>query len=141
MAVQFQGQVVGAEALGKFLTEGAEKKLGPAVERALGFAANAVKAKAQSNLSGPILNAISSHLKGSIQTKPFRKRGIDSEIHIGTPVIYGASHETGATITNGFGKGIAISLRARHWLRTSLRQVRDRVFAIYEREIVKVKLP
>lgn len=97
------------------------RQMAKAVEQAMEDSGNAVKAKAQDNLSGPILGAVSGHLRASVSSKAPPK-GMDTEATIGTSVGYGAVHQWGRR--DG-------SLPALMWLTRSLEQVRDRILAIW----------
>ena len=133
MAVAFNGKVVGSDELEKRLRR-FSSNIGDAVEEGLGLSGEAVVAKAQDNVSGPILNVKTGTLLGGIFSVLDRK-GIESSVSIGTPLVYGASHEFGANITNGFGKGISISLPPLRWLSLSFEQSGSKVFEIMRKVV------
>lgn len=98
-----------------------------AVEESVGLSGEAVKAQAQSNLSGPILKVKTGHLRGSVGTK-LEKDGMDSSVIVGTSVGYGDVHEHGGPRN-----------KAVMWLAKSLEQSSQTVRDIFNRLIKRVK--
>jgi len=100
-----------------------------AIERAVGLAANVVVARAQDNLSGPILKVRSGHLRGSLPAGvDLNKDGMDSSALVGTPVGYGAVHEFGSARN-----------KAVKWLAKSLDQTKQKIRQIFDSAIKGVK--
>jgi phage gpG-like protein len=132
-----QGVISGAaEIAARLEVKGA---IGKALEDATALAAQVVKAQAQTNLSGPILDVKTGALRAGVLTS-VKRSGLETTATVGTPIIYGAAHENGAQILNGFGKGIPIDVRPRYWLAHSLEQSRDKVFALYDRVLKNIVL-
>lgn len=117
------GQVKGG-AIEKAI-ERAGSRLALGVQVGTSLAGNVVKAKAQDNLSGPILKVKTGHLRASILVL-LTRAGLNSSVRVGSPTIYGAAHEFGSRINT-----------AVKWLRTSLAQSRDKIREVYTREIDK----
>lgn len=103
------------------------QQVNTAVERAMGFAGMAVKARAQENLSGRILNVKTGHLRGSIASVT-KKAGIKSSTRVGTSVRYGAAHEFGSNRN-----------KAVHWLKRSTEESRKKVELIFQKEVARIK--
>lgn len=133
MAVAFKGKVLGSDEVRKRLQR-FSADIGRAVEDGLGLSGAVVQAKAQDNLSGPILGVKTGTLRSSVLSIVDR-RGIESSVKVGTPLGYGASHEFGANISNGFGKGISFSLPPLRWLFISLEQSRANVLEVMRKVV------
>jgi len=122
VGIKFSGEVIGADKLAAKLSA-MPRTAGRGLERGLELAGMAVKAKAQDNLSGRILDVKTGHLRGSILST-VSKAGFASEVIVGTPVIYGATHEFGGP------RNVAV-----RWLQTSFEQVRQQLMNLINREV------
>ncbi len=122
MSAQVKGAVKTQKDLGRL--EGEFDKAG---ERAVGLAGMAVKARAQENLSGKILDVKTGHLRASVGSV-VEKNGMDSSALVGTPVGYGAVHQFGSARN-----------RAVKWLTKSLEESVTKVRAIFDGVFRKVR--
>ena len=134
MAVAFKGKIIGDKDLGIVIDRGKDE-LNRAAERGMGLGGAAVLIEAQNNLSGTILGVKTGTLRSSVISRFKDRNGMESVLLIGTPLVYGAAHEKGANITNGFGKGINITVRARKWLFRASQQATARVNEIFRKVI------
>ena len=100
------------------------------LERDVKKAGYMVQRSAKINVTNVVLRRRSGNLGSSI-TNVFGPVGGKIATTVGTKVIYGKTHEFGATIQNGFGRGIQIHVPKRPWLSRAADENRDKIYRMF----------
>jgi len=100
------------------------------LEREIKKAGYMVQRGAKINVTNVVLRRRSGILGSSITNVPGRIDGKIAAI-VGTDVPYGPTHEFGATIRNGFGRGVLIRVPKRPWLSRAMEENREKIYAIF----------
>jgi len=100
------------------------------LEREVRKAGYMVQRGAKINVTNVVLRRRSGLLGSSITNVSGR---VDEKIAaiVGTDVPYGPTHEFGATIRNGFGRGVLIRVPKRPWLSRAMEENREKIYAIF----------
>jgi phage gpG-like protein len=100
------------------------------LERELHRAGALVQRGAKINVTNVVLRRRSGLLGASITNVIGRSAGKIAAF-VGTDVVYGRTHEFGATIANGFGRGIRIVVPKRPWLSRAMEENREKIYAMF----------
>ena len=100
------------------------------LEREVKKAGYMVQRGAKINVTNVVLRRRSGLLGSSITNVAGRVDGKIAAI-VGTDTVYGKTHEFGATITNGFGRGVLIRVPKRPWLSRAMEENREKIYAIF----------
>jgi phage gpG-like protein len=100
------------------------------LERDIKKAGYMVQRSAKQNVTNVVLRRRSGLLGSSI-TNVFGP--VDGKIAttVGTNVVYGKTHEFGATIANGFGRGVKIVVPKRPWLSRAADENREKIYRMF----------
>lgn len=83
---------------------------------------------------GNPLHVKSGRLRSSVTTEIERIK--DAVLgHVGTNVVYGPTHEYGAVIRNGFGRGVVITIPKRPWVAPAYERTREKINSMFEGRI------
>ena len=100
------------------------------LEREVKKAGYMVQRGAKINVTNVVLRRRSGLLGSSITNVAGRVDGKIAAM-VGTDVVYGPTHEFGATIRNGFGRGVLIRVPKRPWLSRAMEENREKIYAIF----------
>ena len=91
-----------------------------------------VQREAKLNVTkGRPLNVRSGRLRSSIAVGPLEFKDKTIMGRVGTDVVYGKTHEFGAKIKNGFGRGVLINIPKRPWLEPAFDRTKDRIAKLF----------
>lgn len=104
------------------------------VGRELKRAGYLVKRQAQINVTNVVLRRRHGLLGSSITNVLGVVDGKQAAI-VGTDVVYAPTHEFGAVITNGFGRGILLKIPRRPWLSRAMEESRAEIYEMFSTAI------
>lgn len=124
MVGQIRLALVGDEAWKRQLSA-TRKEIGVALEAAVERGLIAIEGGTKKKLDNEVLQRRSSTLFKSINRK-LTRRGLDSYGEVGTPVVYGKTHELGLTIEYP-SRGMSITFPQRPFLQPTFDELREQI--------------
>jgi phage gpG-like protein len=126
--------VIGAEKLATAL-KGKSKAIDRALDRAMSWSVLDVERRTKGKLSNDVLMVRTGTLRRSIHSVVF---GAGTKIAgiVGTPIVYGKTHELGLTIAYP-RRGSSTTFPKRSFLATSLDEAHDNIIRRFQQEIAK----
>ena len=126
--------VIGPEKLAGIL-KGKSKEIDRALDRAMRWSVLDVEGRTKGKLHNDVLNVVSGDLMRSIHGDVF---GSGTKIGgiVGTPIVYGKTHELGLTIQYP-SRGTSITFPKRSFLASSLGEAHDGIVRRFQRDIQK----
>jgi hypothetical protein len=116
--------------------QSARSDIGDEMEKAVLRGLLRIEGGAKRRLDNDVLQRRTSTLFRSVNHR-FTRRGVDSFGEVGSPIVYGPTHEFGHEFNNAFGRGIKVRIPKRPWLQPSFDEVREEILADIRRAVGK----